>query len=51
MLVVWSGSVLAPMGLHWATNSTGSIAAWLVGRRRRGDEPGALVDDPSDPDA
>lgn len=34
MLVVWSGSVLAPMGLHWATNSTGSVAAWLVGRRR-----------------
>jgi len=43
MLVVWSGSVLAPMGLHWAMNSTGSIAAWVVGRRvlrRRGREPG-----------
>jgi CAAX protease family protein len=51
MLVVWSGSVLAPMGLHWATNSTGSIAAWLVGRRSRREGPGALVDDPSDPDA
>ncbi|MGB7979458.1 MAG: CPBP family intramembrane glutamic endopeptidase [Candidatus Nanopelagicales bacterium] len=33
MLVVWSGSILAPMGLHWATNGPGSIAAWLVGRR------------------
>jgi uncharacterized protein len=33
MLVVWSGSLLAPMGLHWATNATGSIAAWLVSRR------------------
>ncbi len=34
MLVVWSGSILAPMGLHWATNGPGSIAAWLVGRRQ-----------------
>ena len=34
MLVVLSGSVLAPMGLHWATNGPGSIAAWLVGRRQ-----------------
>ena len=34
LLVVVSGSVLAPMGLHWATNGPGSIAAWLVGRRR-----------------
>ncbi|HEX6887896.1 MAG TPA: CPBP family intramembrane glutamic endopeptidase, partial [Candidatus Nanopelagicales bacterium] len=33
MLVVWSGSILAPIGLHWTMNSTGSIAAWLVGRR------------------
>jgi membrane protease YdiL (CAAX protease family) len=49
MLVVWSGSVLAPMGLHWAMNSTGSIAAWLVSRRAAstsadspsGDEPPA----------
>ncbi len=32
MLVVLSGSVLAPMGLHWALNGSGSIAAWLVGR-------------------
>lgn len=33
-LLLWgSGSILAPMGQHWATNSTGSIAAWVVGRR------------------
>lgn len=36
LLVVVSGSVLAPMGLHWATNGPGSVAAWLVGRRRAG---------------
>lgn len=54
MLVVWSGSVLAPMGLHWAMNSTGSIAAWLVGRRiaaARADEDGSETGDPADPDA
>ena len=34
LLVVVSGSVLAPMGLHWAMNGPGSIAAWLVGRRQ-----------------
>ncbi len=33
MLVVWSGSVLAPVGLHWAMNSMGAVAAWLVPRR------------------
>ena len=52
MLRVWSGSVLAPMGLHWAMNSTGSIAAWLVARRiangargrERGSVDAALVD-------
>jgi membrane protease YdiL (CAAX protease family) len=52
MLVVWSGSVLAPMGLHWAMNSTGSIAAWLVGRRiARADAAASVSDDPADPDA
>lgn len=60
LLVVWSGSVLAPMGLHWALNSTGSIAAWLVGRRRLraaesapdGSVDSTVVpDDPADPDA
>jgi membrane protease YdiL (CAAX protease family) len=56
MLVVLSGSVLAPMGLHWATNGPGSIAAWLVGRRqarsaaRAADEESAAepVDEPSE---
>jgi len=55
MMVVWSGSVLAPMGLHWAMNSTGSVAGWLVGRRiarQRGEpDPGSGTQDPSDPDA
>ena len=52
MLVVWTGSVIAPIGLHWAMNSTGSIAAWLVGRRMARTQPGpSLPDDPSDPDA
>jgi membrane protease YdiL (CAAX protease family) len=51
MLVVWSGSVLAPIGLHWAMNSTGSIAAWLVGRRISRVESWPGPDDPSDPDA
>ena len=46
MLVVWSGSILAPMGLHWATNSTGSIAAWLVARRRAGNP---VPEAPADP--
>jgi membrane protease YdiL (CAAX protease family) len=51
MLVVWSGSVIAPIGLHWAMNSTGSIAAWVVGRRiaRGTSEPSA--DEPAEPDA
>ena len=55
MLVVWSGSVLAPMGLHWAMNSTGSIAAWLVGRRIARNAQAAAEEtgtgDPADPDA
>lgn len=51
LLVVVSGSVLAPMGLHWAMNGPGSIAAWLVGRRQArgredasepGDAPGEV---------
>ena len=34
-----SGSVLAPMGLHWATNGLGYGFSWLLirGRRRRGE--------------
>jgi membrane protease YdiL (CAAX protease family) len=51
MLVVWSGSVLAPMGLHWAMNSTGSVAAWLVGRRIARDAAATATGDPADPDA
>ena len=51
MLVVWSGSVLAPIGLHWAMNSTGSIAAWIVGRRIARGVAEPIPDDPSDPDA
>ena len=53
LLVVGSGSVLAPMGLHWAMNSTGSVAAWLVGRRiaRRASAAESATDDPADPDA
>jgi membrane protease YdiL (CAAX protease family) len=51
MLVVWSGSVLAPMGLHWAMNSTGSVAAWLVGRRVAARATAAGTDDPADADA
>jgi hypothetical protein len=33
-------------------NSTGSIAAWLVGRRiARADAAASVSDDPADPDA
>ena len=35
MLVVWSGSILAPVGLHWSMNSLGTVAAWFVARRGR----------------
>ena len=36
-LLRWgSGCILAPMGYHWATNSTGSIATWLIGQRANG---------------
>ncbi len=47
MLVVLSGSVLAPMGLHWATNGPGSIAAWLVGRRQARRAARAAAEEPS----
>ncbi len=51
LLVVVSGSVLAPMGLHWATNGPGSIAAWLVGRRQaRRRRRRAALQPPTDPD-
>ncbi len=32
LLAVASGSVLAPMFLHWAMNASGAIAAWLLHR-------------------
>jgi membrane protease YdiL (CAAX protease family) len=51
MLVVWTGSVIAPIGLHWAMNSTGSIAAWLVGRRVARADGAPVADDPAEPDA
>jgi hypothetical protein len=38
------------MGLHWAMNGPGSIAAWLVGRRQARDGAGegdAADDDPA----
>ncbi|MGV1006415.1 MAG: CPBP family intramembrane glutamic endopeptidase [Candidatus Nanopelagicales bacterium] len=35
MLRMVSGSVVAPMMLHWALNSFGSVASWWVGRRSR----------------
>jgi membrane protease YdiL (CAAX protease family) len=53
LLVVVSGSVLAPMGLHWAMNGPGSIAAWLVGRRQdrdRLDGPSAASADAAAPE-
>lgn len=50
LLVVGSGSILAPIGLHWAMNSTGSIAAWLVGRRNGNGTPDkASEETPDDP--
>ncbi len=55
LLVVVSGSVLAPMGLHWATNGPGSIAAWLVSQRQARRErqqralPGGVGDDSPEP--
>ena len=35
MLRIWSGSLLAPMGLHWATNGLGFLFTWGMFRRRR----------------
>ena len=48
LLVVVSGSVLAPMGLHWATNGPGSVAAWLVGRIQARQAESAAEGDPDD---
>jgi membrane protease YdiL (CAAX protease family) len=35
LLRVFSGSVLAPMGLHWATNGFGYMFSWMIIRLRR----------------
>ena len=35
LLRVFSGSVLAPMGLHWATNGLGYMFSWVINRLRR----------------
>ena len=32
-LLLWSGSILAPMGLHWALNGMGVAVAWWLGVR------------------
>ena len=45
LLRMGSGCILAPMGLHWATNSTGSIAAWLVAKRQGRDVDEAAESD------
>jgi len=37
-LRLWTGSVLPPMGLHWAVNGLGvAVAWWLASRHRIGD--------------
>jgi len=33
LLLLWSGSILAPMGLHWALNGMGVAVAWWLGMR------------------
>ena len=33
LLRLWTGSVLPPMGLHWAVNAVGLAAAWALARR------------------
>ena len=39
MLRLWSGSLLAPMGLHWATNGLGFVFTWGLFRTRRRRSP------------
>jgi hypothetical protein len=39
MLRIWSGSLLAPMGLHWATNGLGFIFTYGLFRRQRRNNP------------
>jgi membrane protease YdiL (CAAX protease family) len=38
VLRLWTGSVLPPMGLHWAVNGQGvAVAWWLASRHPIGD--------------
>ncbi len=39
LLRIWSGSLLAPMGLHWATNGLGFIFTYGLFRRQRRSSP------------
>jgi membrane protease YdiL (CAAX protease family) len=39
MLRIWSGSLLAPMGLHWALNGLGFVFTWGIYRRTRARSP------------
>jgi membrane protease YdiL (CAAX protease family) len=39
LLRIWSGSLLAPMSLHWALNGLGFVFAWGVYRRHRARSP------------
>lgn len=39
LLILGSGSLLAPMGLHWATNGLGFVFAYGLLRRRRRSSP------------
>ncbi|MEO6821359.1 MAG: CPBP family intramembrane glutamic endopeptidase [Candidatus Nanopelagicales bacterium] len=35
LLRTWSGSLFAPMGLHWALNGLGFVVTWAIVRQRR----------------
>ena len=48
MLRLWSGSLLAPMGLHWATNGLGFVFTWGLFRSRRRRSPFSPLGGPSD---
>jgi len=46
VLRLWTGSVLPPMGLHWAVNGLGvAVAWWLASRRPIGDRATAGTGD------
>lgn len=44
LLRVWSGSLFAPMGLHWALNGLGFVFTWGIYRRRRASSPFTRAD-------